>query len=217
MHRRDRNLVLTSKLDGGGCIIAVKKKYHSNRITDWESENDDLWISIDLKSNANLILNARYIPCRCPTIKFNEHMAAISNTVNVSKPNAHYLLLGDYNLADSIEWSVDSDGCCVASECDGANADALLDMLSLTSMHQFNSVENHLKRSLDLVLSNIEPNKIDLSRSLDSIAPIDRHHPPLLIEVDVEPLAFLEENRLPKYNFFRANYDELANLLNAIN
>ncbi len=84
-------------------------------------------------------------------------------------------------------------------------------------MHQFNGVENHLKRSLDLVLSNMEPNKINLSQSLDSIAPIDRHHPPLLIEVDVEPLAFLEENRLPKYNFFRANYEELANLLNAIN
>lgn len=144
-------------------------------------------------------------------------MTAISDTVNVAKPNAHYLLLGDYNLADSIEWSVDSDGCCVATEYDGANADALLDMLSLTSMNQFISVKNHLKRSLDLVMSNMEPIKINLSRSLDSIAPIDRHHPPLLIEVDVEPLTFLEENRLPKYNFFRANYEELVNLLSAIN
>lgn len=62
----------------------------------------------------------------------------------------------------------------------------------------------------------MEPIKINLSRSLDSIARLGRHHPPLLIEIDVEPLVFLEENRLPKYNFFRANYEELANLLDAI-
>lgn len=38
----DAIVVRNFELDGGGCIIAIKKKYHFNRMTEWELDSDDL-------------------------------------------------------------------------------------------------------------------------------------------------------------------------------
>ncbi|KAJ6647180.1 hypothetical protein Bhyg_02400, partial [Pseudolycoriella hygida] len=75
-------------------------------------------------------------------------------------PNKQFLLLGDYNLKDSITWVVDSDGTCKASEVEGTIADSFIDFLSLTNLNQFNNVKNKNDRSLDLVLCNMDPTKL---------------------------------------------------------
>lgn len=45
---------------------------------------------------------------------------------------------------------------------------------------------------------------------------IDLHHPALMVTVDMKPLKYLDEDRLPKFNFFRADYDELNKLIESI-
>lgn len=212
-------LVLKKKGDGGGCIIAIKTCFNSSRTFEWESVNEDLWVSLDLLSGEKLHINVRYVQCVCPRPIFKDHLSSISDTLNVSNPGGRFLLLGDFNLAVSmsIVWTVNSDGICVALDVDSSNADLFVDMLSLTSLNQFSSVRNELDRTLDLVLFNIEPSELTVTQCPDELVPADRHHPPLSIDIDLKPMLFLNEDRLPKRNFFRANYEEMASVLNEMN
>lgn len=42
VYRADRDLTRTVKLDGGGCLVAVKSKYVAHRLCDWEISDGDL-------------------------------------------------------------------------------------------------------------------------------------------------------------------------------
>lgn len=102
MYRVDRDLIQTAKLDGGGCLVAVKTKYYSCRIDEWEVANEDLWISIAKCNNENLLINVKYIACNSTIDQYNVHLKKMEEIINVSTPNSEFLLLGDYNLSDSI-------------------------------------------------------------------------------------------------------------------
>lgn len=223
VYRIDRDLNLTHKLDGGGCLIAVKSNFCSSRIEEWENEREDLWISIVKSDNEKTFLNVKYIDCKCSLDQYNVHLKSIENIVNISSPNSHFLLIGDYNLADSITWSANSDGVCDASINQGCKdsekkiiANTVLDMLSLTNLNQFNHIKNNLNRTLDLVLSNMDHSKITLFEDTDPLVRLDNQHPALLLKLDIKPLKFLPENRQPKLNFFRADYEELNRLIDSI-
>lgn len=100
VYRVDRDLKLINKLDGGGCLIAVKSTLHSSRIEEWETEREDLWISIVKSENEKLFVNVRYIDCKSTLDQYNVHLKKIEEIVNISAPNGQFLLLGDYNLSD---------------------------------------------------------------------------------------------------------------------
>lgn len=54
VYRLDRDFTKTSKLDGGGCIIAIKAKFYSTRMTNWECSTEDLWIGVDHQNDTNV-------------------------------------------------------------------------------------------------------------------------------------------------------------------
>lgn len=219
VYRADRDLNLTTKKDGGGCLVAVKSKYYSCRLNYWETAKDDLWISIVKSDNEKLFINTKYIDCQSTLDQYNVHLKKIEEIVNVCSPNSEFLLLGDYNLSDSITWKVDLDGVCSAHNISGQKklmAHALVDTLAIANLKQFNHVKNHLNRTLDLVLSNIDYSKISLTEDIDPLVCIDNNHPALLLSVSTKPLKYLNEKRLPKLNFFRANYIELNRLITDI-
>lgn len=110
--RADRDLSRTAKLDGGGCLIAVKSKNYACRLDDWEVMDGDLWLSVVKGDNERLFINVKYINCNSTLEHYNAHFKKIEEIVTVSSPNSEFLLLGDYNLSDSITWNVDSDGVC---------------------------------------------------------------------------------------------------------
>lgn len=215
--RRDRDRNATGKQDGGGCLIAVKSKYYSERMNEWELHKEDIWVSLDQLNGEKIYLNVRYIDCRSTFDVYDMHLSKINEVVNVIKPNGKFLLFGDYNLSDTITWTANSDGSCNPTHITGRIAESFIDMLSLTNLNQFNAKKNVNNRTLDLLLSNAEPNKLTTDTNNDTLSRMDNHHPPISILLDVSPLRFLEENRPPKLNFFRADYTVLNARINEIN
>lgn len=72
----------------------------------------DLWMSIVKSDNERLFINVKYINCKITLDQYNAHFKKMEEIVTVSSPNSEFLLLGDYNLSNSITWNVDSDGVC---------------------------------------------------------------------------------------------------------
>lgn len=216
VYRQDRDRILTGKKDGGGCLIAVKSKYCSSRISDWELHKEDIWISLDQLNGEKIYFNVRYIECRSTFDVYDAHLSKINEVVNVLKPNGNFLLFGDYNLSNAIQWATELDGSCSATEVVGSIAESFVDMLSLTNLNQFNSKRNVNDRTLDLVLSNVASEKLIIGTDNDSLVRIDVHHPPVTMLLDVSPLRYLVEVRPPKINFFRANYDVLSQCMNQV-
>lgn len=209
VYRQDRDFTATGKSDGGGCCIAVKAKFISSRKTEWEASTENIWVSIKQRSGANLYINVRYIALRSSFDQYDACFKEINDVINLHEPSGQFLLLGDYNLGDSIDWSIDSDRICYPNSINGNIAEACVELLELTNLSQFNHVKNVNDRCLDLALSNIDPARLTLCEDVDPITKVDRHHPPLLIDIDVAPIPMVIENRPPKINFFRADYDVL--------
>lgn len=219
VYRADRDLSRTVKLDGGGCLIAVKSNYYSRRMDDWEVTDEDLWVSVEKSDSERLYINVKYINCNSTIDQYNAHFKKIEEIVNVSSSKSEFLLLGDYNLSDSITWMVDSDGVCSAQNVQGPKkpmADALIDTLSLTNLNQFNSIRNNKNRTLDLVISNVYHAKLSVTEDVDPLVKIDQQHPALMITIDLKPLKYMNERPVPKINFFRVNYAELNDLVRGI-
>lgn len=217
VYRVDRDLTSTVKKDGGGCIIAVKSKLFSNRIIEWECSPDDVWIGIDHLNGEKSFINVKYIPCKSKMDYYKLHFDKLSEIINGFESKANFLLMGDYNFADSIKWRADSNGVCKPYDVNGSIASAFVDFLAFTDLCQFNYVKNVNNRSLDLVLSNIDQSKVNLTRSDNVLLCEDRHHPALNVMIDTDPLRYFDEKRPPKTNFFRANFEQIKVVLSDVN
>jgi len=110
----------------------------------------------------------------------------------------------------------DKDNVCEALNVTGPIPNALIDLLSLCNSNQFNSIRNVNNRSLDLFISNLDANLVQLSRSIDPLVIEDVHHPALQVDLRLSPIKFLIEERSPKTNFYGADYVKLSNELSAI-
>lgn len=219
VYRADRNLNLIDKQDGGGCLIAVKSCLYSCRLEDWATMREDMWISVNKSENEKLFINVRYIDYNSTKDQYNVHLKKIEEIMNITASYGQFLLLGDYNLSDSIIWTRNSDDICSVQSIQGKKkllANALVDMLSLTNLNQFNHIKNNLDSTLDLVVSNICHVNLTVNKDIDPLVVIDVQHPALSIKVNIKPLKYLNEDRFPKFNFFRANYDELNRLMDSI-
>lgn len=52
VHRRDRTN--STKKDGGGLLIAIRKSLNSTRIMTWASISEDLWVTFEVKNKKSL-------------------------------------------------------------------------------------------------------------------------------------------------------------------
>lgn len=211
--RIDRNSVTTGMSRGGGCLIAIRSDLHSMRRTEWELSKEDLWVSIFHENGSKTNLNVRYVEDGSDLISYQIHFSKICEVINASDPNDSFALFGDYNLGDSVEWSVDS-GVCRAevnmqTKNDKRVPHELFNVQALCGLNQLNVIRNALGRTLDLALTNFEPSKFQVERCQNPIVAEDSHHPALMVSLNVSPIKYLNENRPPKTNFWRANYAEL--------
>lgn len=217
VYRKDRNNAALGKGDGGGCLIAVKRHLCSSRIECFELDTD-VWVSISHVGGAKTYFNVKYIELSSKYDDYNKHFAKIVENVMSSGTDDSFILAGDYNLRDSVKWSYDSrSNECVASDCEGNIANELVDTLSLCGLSQFNCVQNVNKRTLDLFISDMQPGRVKVCLSDDPLVPVDGHHPPLYVELDMSRVKYLSENRPPKVNFYRADYVWLDEELSKVN
>lgn len=142
-----------------------------------------MWISVNKGENERMFVNVKYIYCDASLNQYNTHMKRVEEIVNITAPSSQFLLLEDYNLSDSVSWVANCDGICEARNISGkkkAQANAVVDMLSTANLNQFNYVKNNLKRSLDLVISNINHNQLNVIEDVDPLTYTDVQHPALV-------------------------------------
>ncbi|KAG7305644.1 hypothetical protein JYU34_009744 [Plutella xylostella] len=221
IYRRDRCFNSTSKVDGGGVLIGVRKHLESYRRLSLESLGEDLWVTIPYRCNNvqnNLNICAVYIPSPCSPLKLDNQLNGLTNALNtiICDDKQDTLIVGDFNLGDIVWTHSNRGGRLKPSELSPQNNyyRLLYDFIALHGIHQYNLVYNRDKKILDLVLSSIDNTKVTEAEPLSKV---DTYHPPLLIELEIGTLSFLKKLDVPRYDFRKANYTLLNIDLNAVN
>ncbi|CAH2207777.1 jg26218, partial [Pararge aegeria aegeria] len=218
--RRDRQSSCVTKKDVGGVAVAIRKNFSVIRQTSWDSEIEDLWLSIvcDGGENVNIInLCVCYLPPDLPLRDVKSFYNSCISTITRSDYSQQFLLIGDFNTP-AVTWILNSDasGLTPSLSQDNNKTHLLLDMLDTCGLYQFNHVLNSNNRSLDLVISNLKAVHIQESYALSHV---DKHHPALDIELNlsVTSATGMRHNKPQKYNFYKCNYENVKKDLRNVN
>lgn len=215
--RRDREQTIISKSEGGGVLIALKKDIHYVRQSSWDSDVEDLWIS--LVSNS---LSAKtthiclcYLPPDLPFELVNNFYLNLQKIVEQCRDTDDIICIGDFNTPE-ISWSKSPDSFSLSpSEPHGRKAELLLDTVNICNLEQYNNIPNRNNRFLDLIFSttgNI------LVYGAQPLSREDPHHPPLVAEFDLitsSPRAF-KSKTLIRPNFYKSNISRINDDLSLI-
>lgn len=208
VYRRDRESSASIKSDGGGSLIAVNENFvsYSIRRNDWESDVEDVWITI-VARNTRINICCVYLPSYL-NIDILEKFYDKLQSIFSSNPYDKYLIVGDFNLSDHINQINNST---IVSSLKKVNF--LIDTMNLCNFKQFNNVRNSFGGILDLALSNID---LKITNGIDvPLVPSETYHPPLLINM----LKFHQRINVENstyFNFYGANYELINEKIYAI-
>lgn len=136
--RRDRASTCITKQDGGGVVVAIKKKFSVIRQTSWDSNIEDLWLSIicnDLE-NVNIVnLCVCYLPPDLPITNADSFYNSCITTITRIDGSIEFLLLGDFNNP-AITWKLNTAVTALTPNLSQVNAKSqlLLDMLDVCGL-----------------------------------------------------------------------------------
>lgn len=210
----ESNVSNNGNLVGGGSLIAIKNHIPALRLTEWESEApyENVWLKISTSNSTKLFVNCVYINNLNSFDRFMTYLNLLHDIINRREPNGKFIILGDFNLS-SIEWHYEN-GRCSPLIHDGRMANELINTLTCTNLTQFNHIKNSLNRTLDLILSNIPHINCD---RVTGIVNEDPHHPAISFKFDSLDVKYMKMKRLNKFNFFRADYNSINDMLSTIN
>lgn len=197
-------------------LIAVSKHLRSCRMFDWESDCEDLWITIEIcdkqKSSNYLHICGVYIP---PPVQKQllEHFVINSSRVLDKQSGGDNIILGDFNLS-SITWSKSKNCSLTANVSNSLLNNMVIDFMTLLNLSQYNSNLNIKGKILDLILCSITVSQVDTcTYPLSSIDPL---HPPIQFSVELNCPNRLEARCNEKFLFNKADYDKIISDLNVI-
>jgi hypothetical protein len=216
VYRRDRASSASKKTDGGGVLIAISNKYHCKRLKHFESDFEDVWVSIEICfSNSIKCLNicAIYLPPPVTGATLDTFLAKCNQNYEHDRDNNYNILIGDFNLGQ-IKWC-DNEGLHENSSCTLKNK--LIDFMTLNALKQLNVTPNAYGNILDLVLTNIPNCEVLLAD--DVLSKIDSPHPPLVLSITNLPLKSLSFNCKGSivYDYYKADYNLIKKHLSEIN
>lgn len=221
-HRRDRtketyprfNEHSTNDLVGGGALIAIKRTISATRQSHWETEVpfDNVWLKLNMKNNTKLFINCIYINHQTNFERINLYFEQLNDIINMREPNAHYIILGDFNIP-CVEWIYDNNQC-IALHHEGRLASELLSTLTLTDLKQINYIKNDYNRVLDLALTNLTNIK---PKRVQGIVNEDAYHPAILLNIESNNIKFMKSKKTAKLNYFKANYELINNAITNMN
>lgn len=219
--RRDRNESSYNgrKDEGGGVIVAIKKCYTVIRRSSWDSNFEDVWISILPKSSNHSPLNIClcYLPPYLLSDDVSKFMTHCQNIILNNNSSGHFILVGDFNFPE-IYWNKsDLDSRLTPGSAVSSKDRFLFDTMALCDLKQYNSFRNCNDRLLDLVLSTINDLEVN---EIDPLLNLDRHHPALLINLDYcngKPNLMKPNPNVLKPNFYKCNFDNVRDYLGKIN
>lgn len=207
--RRDRESTKSLSKEGGGVLAAVSKKLIVSRKTEWESDNEDLWLVIKSRFNSLIFICILYIP---PSVTVDNYCNQIEKLQDLylkySYSNSQFIIIGDFNLPE-IKWLPDSsfkNNVLSPSNYKSMKAHSLVNFSSICNLNQFNYVLNGNENLLDLVFSD----KVNINiHTAPGLTKLDQHHPSFEITVKQNKDQFLESNRsYSKYNFRKGDFDQ---------
>lgn len=216
--RRDRYESNMRKTEGGGVLIALKKHINFIRQASWDSDVEDLWISVlpTGKNVQTINICVCYLP---PDLNFKCLLKFYDNCQNIitrSSELDEFLCIGDFNTPD-ITWtkSIDSNAM-TPIHSHGQKADLLLETIHLCNFNQYNNIPNQNNRFLDLILFTSSSIQVYGATPLSRL---DNHHPALV--ADLDDLKTKDKSFKPKkqkrLNFNKSNFDMINHDLSEIN
>ncbi|KAL0829565.1 hypothetical protein ABMA28_003076 [Loxostege sticticalis] len=213
VYRRDRSVSrFQRKSDGGGVLIAVSNRFGSCRMYNWESECEDLWVTVTIPNTKPLVtltLCAVYLspPVQRPAL---EHFVGNCHSVLEENNSRNVCLIGDFNQGN-IRWN--SSGMEPTPQLSNLNQ-YFVDFTSVSNLNQFNKVLNSKDRLLDLVLTDLATCSVE--EAVDILSTVDPLHPPISIVIPTHIEPHLRSNLIQKRNFYKANYTDINEYLSQI-
>lgn len=211
MIRKDRDLTLTHKKDGGGLLIAYKKNLAVTHRLDWEDQSlEEIYICLPLKNN-QLILHTVYIPPASPKHIYEKHLRKLEY-VYTTNPDSIFCVIGDFNLPE-LTWTITPP---TVSPLNIPNevSKILINTITTMALNQYNGLLNINNRTLDLLFCSQD---CQLSQPNIALINPDRHHPHFEFLVNLHAKQNLQNKELKKYNFFKADYNAIRAKLLTIN
>lgn len=214
VYRKDRKQTEVGKFkNGGGVMIAVNNSLESVRKPEWESNYEDLWITVNTcfqKKSSHIAICAAYLP---PPITSESLDGFLNNTSKIIDINKYSLVIGDFNIS-KMSWSKLVGLNYVNPSCNCNLHQIFVDFMEEHDLKQFNSTVNANNRILDLVLSNYT--QITVTRNTSPVSLVDSHHPPLDINLKLDKIPYLKDQPIDKYNFYKADYNAINKELDTL-
>ncbi|KAG7306984.1 hypothetical protein JYU34_007107 [Plutella xylostella] len=213
--RRDRESSKYSyKKDGGGVIVAVSNKYNCKRMLQWESDFEDIWLTIEIPNHkCSFVLCASYLPPPVDSSLLKKYLKHCNRVFDSCK-NEQICMIGDYNVS-SIDWDLVNDA--NVNYKASTLGEILIDFTRLNNFKQHNSILNNKGKILDLVLTNMAG--CNVSKSFNELSKNDPLHPTLDIDIDfkVSDIVRLKSNQQKtKLNYHKGDYDSIQAFLDDI-
>lgn len=222
VYRCDRDRASTSKRDGGGVLVAILKNLQPIEIDLNTFANANPLhtyieqVAVEIPSGQKFkyhVVAAAYIPPKTPPFVYEKHFETLYEAL--CKPNVDlFYVAGDYNLPEAT-WHIPptlntpiTSCLCVGST---ASCDHLNNFMSLLSASQYNYTLNCKGKILDLLISNAS---CSVQPESPPLLPADIYHPPFVCNINItikDPP--LDRQPLKKYNFYKANYENINDLI----
>lgn len=185
VHRVDRSPLNSVYSRGGGVLIAVKTLLSSQRITVYDSDQNEIVCVRFCFNRQSFYVCCLYVPPGSNSDVYGSYTAALLRFLeSVSNSDSKILIIGDFNLR-SESWIVDSDNPVVLLPTNMSHgSENLLNSVLGAGLFQLNHVFNDGGRLLDLVFCS-DFNDVNVIKSGISLSRVDIHHPPIEIYFDM--------------------------------
>ena len=208
IHRKDRDLTLFQKDDGGGVLCAVHSSFKSKRRQDLETPFELLWVEI-VFNDRSIFVGTVYMPTKANATIINDFDNAIDNVMNVLKERDSLVILGDFNMpkikwefnaSDSVE-VVNSDNLCAITS-------RFLDVMNSHNLKQHNTHATHSEALLDLVFTDGLEANVQVSHKATTST-----HLALEASIKINCKQKTLSTQRTCYNYKKADFEHILHLL----
>ncbi|XP_046677000.1 uncharacterized protein LOC124365076 [Homalodisca vitripennis] len=169
----DRSAATSSKLSGGGVILAVRNTLSSHMLTVPICGTEYVFAAC-VAASRRILIGCAYIPPSQPTNVYSSFCDAVDEVIVSFGFYDNVILLGDFNLPDA-DWS--SPDVLYA----GDASSYLRNLAATHNLTQINTVPNYRGVFLDLFFSSVPVS--DVASAEETLVLEDRHHPSLSFSI----------------------------------
>lgn len=209
VYRRDRK----EQKRGGGVLIALKKHLVAHERNDWNTNAEDIWVTISIKNFIKIHLCCVYIP---PGVNHSHNINEFMNKLcelRALHHDDHFVISGDFNLP-LINWSrSNGNSMQIMNGFQSEIISKLSDTLSFTDLSQYCTFPNTNYKYLDLVFSSTPVNVANTDQYL---IPECKHHKAILFDINIALETPMVNNKRTINLFRKANFETINNILSSI-